>query len=228
MSVRARQAVAVICLAVALVVELRLQAGSALPSQPDPFHADVTVTAQPVPDIYADRPDVRVLQLLDSMNASWKAAFAAAGDPYAPPIVETRTRRAAEGCGAEQEGWAGYYCSAGTRIVIDLGHQDVGRAMLGDDQADDLLAHVLAHEVGHHVQALRGHLRKKTPAATRRVELHAQCLAGVYGAASGRPLPPVWSYAEDAEHGTVAEQQHWVGVGHARARPADCERIWSS
>lgn len=49
-----------------------------------------------MPELYRDRPDVRVLQLA-SMNAMWERAFADARDDYDRPRVEAAT----EGCGAD-------------------------------------------------------------------------------------------------------------------------------
>src|SRR3712207_7631269 len=41
-----------------------------------------------------------------------------------------------------------------------------------------LLGYVLAHELGHHVQALRGRVPSRAQEETLRGELHAECLAG--------------------------------------------------
>ena len=47
--------------------------------KPDAWPGDLVVTVAAAPNIYADKPDVRVYQLLDSMNGMWARAFAAAG-----------------------------------------------------------------------------------------------------------------------------------------------------
>jgi predicted metalloprotease len=224
---RARQLIAFAVLGILLVVKAQ-QPGPmfAFGASARGFDDDVTVRAAPVPNIYADKPDLRVLQLLSSMNVMWERAFRAAGDDYERPRVETRTQPTIEGCGAAVEGWAGIYCSRGKRIVIDIRDQLVLRAATGDDVSDDLLGYVLAHEVGHHVQALRGRAQAGSADDVLRAELHAQCLAGVWGRAAGRALPPAWSYGVDAEHGSVAQQERWLTRGHARGRPADCDDVW--
>jgi predicted metalloprotease len=226
---RARQLLAFAVLGVLLVVKAQqpgpmLAVGATAKGFPD----DVAVTASPVPNIYADKPELRVLQLLSSMNVMWDRAFAAAGADYERPRVEARTTPTTSGCGATVDAWAGIYCSRGKQIVIDISDQLVLRAATGEDVSDDLLGYVLAHEVGHHVQALRGRARGGSAEEVLRAELHAQCLAGVWGRAAGRALPPAWSYGVDAEHGTVAQQQRWLGRGHARGRPADCDAAWSA
>ena len=60
-----------------------------------------------------------------------------------------------------------------------------------------------------------------------RHELHADCLAGVWGKAAGLPLPPTWIYGEDAEHGTATQRIQWLNAGYRGGRAADCDAIWS-
>ena len=59
----------------------------------------------PLADAYSDRPDIRVLQLLDSMNGLWERTFAAAGDDYERPTVETRGGERGKGCGSDVGAW---------------------------------------------------------------------------------------------------------------------------
>ena len=229
MSVRARQLILLGALGLALIFKAT-QPGAlfSFAGGPDPFPGEFVATAPPAPNVYADRPDVRVLQLLSSMNGMWDAAFRAADASYAPPRIETRAQTR-EGCGGEAEAdWAGVYCARGRRIVIDLDDHLVRRAAVGDGRSDDLLGYVLAHEVGHHVQYLRGATSRIKQEDVVRAELHAECLAGVWGRAAGRQAPPGWSYAGDADHGTALQQQRWLETGYARGRPADCDAVWQS
>jgi uncharacterized protein len=183
-----------------------------------PFPPRVTAEAQALPQ-YAPNTDVRVRQQLASVNAMWKPAFAAAGMTYTEPTLGGATGA----CGPRGGGWAGIYCPADGRIAIDVHghvrrHQAVGQAL-----ADTVLGYVVAHEVGHHVQTLQG-----APESRLRRELHADCLAGVWGKAAGVPLPPMWAYGEDAEHGTAAQRVKWLNDGYRSARPSDCDAIWST
>lgn len=195
-------------------------------SEPSGFPADVRAPSAVTPRLYNERPDVRVLQLVASMNAMWSRVFVDAGDDYERPRVEARSRAATEGCGADADNWAGIYCHRGARIVVDMANHQVLRAAGGDTFADDELGYTLAHEMGHHVQLLRGVARADDLAETVRLELHAQCLAGVWGRAAGRPLPHPESYGVDAEHGSAAEQHRWLSTGYARAHPADCDAVF--
>ena len=225
MSTPVRQAALLAILAIVLIVRVQ-QPGPLLAfggGEPEAFPREVRAQAVHPPNVYADRPEVRVLQLIDSMNAMWAKVFADAGATYTKPRIATRTG-AADECGAGVEGWAGIYCRDAQSIVIDLEDHLVGRAAVGDAGADLLLGYVLAHEVGHHVQALRGFGGRRDDVL--RAELQAQCLAGVWARAAGREVRPIWSYGVDADHGTLDQQRLWLERGHAAARPADCNGVW--
>jgi len=198
----------------------------ALDGAPEPFPAGVVVAAPAAVNIYGDRPDLRVLQLMDGMNAMWTRAFAAAGDTYEPPLASASAGPPPAGCGSGEHGWAGIYCRDDARIVVDTGDQQVRRAVLGEEGADAMLGYVLAHEIGHHVQAQRGEVHAGSQDAVVRSELHAECLAGLWGRAAGHPPPPDWTYRADADHGSVAQQRHWLLVGHRSGRPADCDAVF--
>ena len=220
--------VALLGVLVLAVVAKALQPGPffSLSADPEPFPKAYVATSPATPDAHRDKPSVRVLQLLSSMNVMWEQAFDAAGADYEPPSIESRGQ-SDRGCGATTGiDWAGVYCPTGERIVIDMEDHLVVRAAVGHDESDDLLGYILAHEVGHHVQHERGLYSRKTRAATVRAELHAECLAGVWGRAAGRKAPPPWSFVSDADHGTAQEQQSWFQRGYAEGRPAACDAIW--
>jgi predicted metalloprotease len=229
MSPAARQVLLVAILAVVLGVQVT-RAGVAPWSSdtPDAFPRDVAVTAAPTPNIYSQDEEMRIVQVIAAMNGMWERAFVAAGDEYERPRVEARDGQAESDCGTGQTGWAGVYCFSGRRIVVDLNAHLVRSAMAGEDRADLMLGYVLAHEIGHHVQALRGAVRQTSQQHVLRAELHAECLAGVWGKAAGRPLPPHDSFTPDADHGTVAQQVHWMRQGYAGGRPASCDPVWTA
>jgi predicted metalloprotease len=94
------------------------------------------------------------------------------------------------GCGGAAAATGPFYCPADERVYIDLGfYQELARRF--GAPGDFAQAYVIAHEVGHHVQDLLG-ITGKVEQATRRdpsqrnalsvkVELQADCLAGVWG-----------------------------------------------
>ena len=83
-----------------------------------------------------------------------------------------------------------FYCPADEKVYIDLGFYDELRRRFGAP-GDFAQAYVIAHELGHHVQHLRGidaqvrQLQESRPDAANqlsvRLELQADCLAGVWG-----------------------------------------------
>jgi predicted metalloprotease len=227
MSHRVRQLLPLAVLAATLVAGApRVVAGPEGPQPPrrfERFPAHVVGRAPALPAYAASAHD-RIRQQLHSANAMWATAFKAAGSRYRSPTLVAASRD----CGAPPPGWAGLYCPAGETILIDTAGHVARHGIVGQALEDTVLGYVVAHEVGHHVQTLRGAPGRSTGTVRLRRELHANCLAGVWGKAAGRPLPPMWFYGEDAEHGTVAQQVRWLNAGYRSARPADCDAIWSA
>src|SRR4051794_31806669 len=91
MTARGRQGVLFVVLALVVVIKAA-QPGPLFGngSRPQPFPGRVVVPAAPTYDLNGDHPDIRVLQLVTSMNAMWQAAFRSAGDDYRIPRVATR------------------------------------------------------------------------------------------------------------------------------------------
>ena len=209
-----------------LVVVALAQRSARAPSPPTKvaaFPGAVRATAPKLPQ-YADGPQTRVRQQLASVDAMWAAAFAAAGDRYERPRLVAHGER---GCGAGSSAWAGLYCPPTRSIVIDLDGHARRHAVVGGGLSDLVLGYVVAHEAGHHVQTLRGAPEPRSLDGALRRELHADCLAGVWGKAAGLQLPPTWAYGEDPEHGTAAQRIRWLNDGYRRAARADCDTIWS-
>lgn len=99
-------------------------------------------------------------------------------------------------CGTAQSAVGPFYCPGDRKVYLDLGffHDLHTRFRAPGDFAQ---AYVLAHEVGHHVQTLLGierQVRQRQAAGTRernelsvRMELQADCFAGVWGHVAARP-----------------------------------------
>ncbi|MEN9579629.1 MAG: hypothetical protein RJA70_2638 [Pseudomonadota bacterium] len=89
------------------------------------------------------------------------------------------------GCGNASSSVGPFYCPADNKLYIDPGFYDVMEQKLRAP-GDFAQAYVIAHEVGHHVQNLLGSSRLNVQGETQnqvsvRVELQADCLAGVWG-----------------------------------------------
>jgi len=92
-------------------------------------------------------------------------------------------------CGTGQSEMGPFYCPADEKVYVDLSFYGELRSRFGAP-GDFAQAYVLAHEIGHHVQALTG-VERRVRAEQRelgsanelsvRMELQADCFAGVWG-----------------------------------------------
>ncbi len=93
-------------------------------------------------------------------------------------------------CGLAQSASGPFYCPEDERVYLDLSFFDELRNRFGAP-GDFAQAYVIAHEVGHHVQKILGiegkvqQLRENNPREANplsvRLELQADCFAGVWG-----------------------------------------------
>lgn len=118
------------------------------------------------------------------------------GIPYAKPKLVLYSGSTPSGCGGAQSAMGPFYCPRDQKVYLDTAFfQDMKRRLGGG--GDFAYAYVIAHEIGHHVQNLLGILPKVQAAQQRaasmgnestannlsvRVELMADCLAGVWAA----------------------------------------------
>lgn len=109
--------------------------------------------------------------------------------PYQPPTLVLFNGATPTACGTGQSAMGPFYCPGDRKVYLDLGFfQQMDQDL--DSPGDFAQAYVIAHEVAHHVQHLRGitdqvdQARRSNPGAANqlsvRVELQADCLAGVW------------------------------------------------
>ena len=94
-------------------------------------------------------------------------------------------------CGMAQSATGPFYCPEDEKVYIDLGFYDELSQRFGAP-GEFAQAYVIAHEIGHHVQKLLGiegkvhRLQQQDPGEANplsvRLELQADCFAGVWGA----------------------------------------------
>ncbi len=188
----------------------------------------------------------------------WSKLFADNNlDFYPSPVVlyEGRTRSA---CGTADASTGPFYCPADSKVYIDLSFYDQLRKQFGAP-GDFAQAYVLAHEIGHHVQNLTGVLPEFNRARARlsqeeanawsvRVELQADCYAGVWAAYAGQEdllergdiqeaLNAAIQIGDDTlqkkmqgfavpktfNHGTSAQRKRWFERGYTEKTPAACD-----
>ncbi len=148
-------------------------------------------TNQPV--AHAEDPmKVRVAQVLHDTEEVWTDVFRSIGRQYVPPKLVIFSGATRTGCGIGQTQMGPFYCPADQKVYIDLAFYDELKRKF-NAPGDFAQAYVIAHEVGHHVQTLLGISDKVQAAKARggerqanaiqvRMELQADCLAGVWAA----------------------------------------------
>lgn len=121
----------------------------------------------------------------------WDGIFQANGGQYPKPKLVLFSGSVRSACGSASSASGPFYCPADSKVYIDLTFFDELAARFGAS-GDFAQAYVLAHEVGHHVQNIIGVLPKfnqmrrtmsqaEQNAMSVRVELQADCFAGVWG-----------------------------------------------
>ncbi|MDP9008449.1 MAG: zinc metallopeptidase [Pseudomonadota bacterium] len=152
---------------------------------------------QSAPSPPATDPDAKfVSQVLRSTETVWTAVFQERGLTYSDPKLRLFRDSYPTACGQGSAAAGPFYCPQDQVVYLDLGFFDVMTQRLG---APGQFAHayVIGHEVGHHVQNLLGILGKinaqrdrgsdaQANALSVRLELQADCFAGVWAARSQR------------------------------------------
>jgi predicted metalloprotease len=147
--------------------------------------------------------------------------YGSAPGAYRPPTLAVFANGVSTGgCGNAAAAAGPFYCPADEKLYIDPSFYEVMEKRLRAP-GDFAQAYVIAHEVGHHVQNLIGSTRL-TPGGESsnqnsvRVELQADCLAGVWGQTARTALQIT---DEDLDEALTAA--HAIGddtLGHADQR----------
>ena len=121
----------------------------------------------------------------------WTEIFRATGERYPHPKLVLYTGSTSTACGYGQSAMGPFYCPADRKVYLDLSfYNDIQKKLGGG--GDFALGYVLAHEVGHHVQTVLGIseqvqtlqqrvTKKEANALQVKMELQADCFAGVWG-----------------------------------------------
>ena len=121
----------------------------------------------------------------------WDNIFSQAGRNYPKPTLVLFEGQVRSACGFASAASGPFYFPTDQKVYIDLSFYDE-LARRFQASGDFAQAYVLAHEVGHHVQNLIGvlprfnEMRRRMSQAEQnvmsiRVELQADCFAGVWG-----------------------------------------------
>ena len=161
-------------------------------------------------------------------------------------------------CGEGSEAQGPFYCPLDRKVYLDLGFFDELSRRFGAS-GDFARAYVIAHEVGHHVQqqlgiadkvsALQGRVsRQEANQLSVRLELQADCYAGVWGNRGARTglVEPGDAEAglraaaaigddrlqrlatgrvqpESFTHGSSQQRVEWLKRGLDRGDPKSCD-----
>lgn len=132
-----------------------------------------------------------VSKVLASTEDVWTDTFRQNGQQYEVPKLVLFTGATPTACGTGQTAMGPFYCPGDRKVYIDLAfYRELKERFHAPGEFAQ--AYVIAHEVGHHVQNLLGIADKVHQARQRvgkveanalsvRMELQADCLAGVWG-----------------------------------------------
>jgi predicted metalloprotease len=207
----------------------------------------------------ADKAGQFVDVISTNVDDVWAQSFRDQGQAYRPPrAVVLYTEATGTGCGLGQTAMGPFYCPNDDKVYLDLAFWQELEQRFGAT-GDAAKAYVIAHEMGHHVQHLLGADQQAQAMGARgatsgsvRLELQADCYAGVWAAHAGQvsngqvALEP--SDIEDGlraaaavgddtlqraatgrvapdsfTHGSSAQRTRWFRRGAESGDPADCD-----
>ena len=154
------------------------------------------VPAGPPP---ADDPQSRFVKVvLADTEDVWNEVLSGR---YRAPTLVLFEGRVASACGLTSAAVGPFYCSGDEKVYLDLSFfRELSRRF--GASGDFAQAYVVAHEVGHHIQKLlgvsdrvsqlegRARSQEEANALSVRVELQADCFAGVFGNRDREYLDP--------------------------------------
>jgi predicted metalloprotease len=174
--------------------------------------------------------------------------YGAAPGAYEPPtLVVFANAVSTGGCGNATSDVGPFYCPGDKKLYIDPSFYDLMEKRLRAP-GDFAQAYVIAHEVGHHVQNLIGANKLKLDGETQnqgsvRLELQADCLAGVWGHTAraalditdedlSEALTAAHAIGDDTlghaserdyTHGTSAQRKRWFRRGFDSGDARQCD-----
>ena len=155
-------------------------------------NAAPTTSNRPVQSSPAEERSAQLVSfVLDDVQKTWETVLPQqTGQQYRHAHLVLFRDYTQSNCGVAQSQTGPFYCPADEKVYIDLSFWDELRR-LGGSSGEFAQAYVVAHELGHHVQNILGIERQMRQLAERnpsqqnplsvRLELQADCLAGVWG-----------------------------------------------
>ncbi|NIS74441.1 MAG: flagellar biosynthesis protein FlgM [Deltaproteobacteria bacterium] len=147
-------------------------------------------TASPQRTAEEDRMADFVSVVLADTEDTWRELFGQRGGAYREPRLVLFSGAVESACGFAQAAMGPFYCPGDHTVYIDLAfYRDLKNRFQAP--GDFAQAYVIAHEIGHHVQNLLGIMdkvrslqgrmnRQEANSLSVRMELQADCLAGIW------------------------------------------------
>ena len=175
---------------------LGMLAGDGGPGVPPPQTAPPGYGPAPAPPAARAEAKEMAARVLGDTEDVWGAVFKAAGSRYDPPRLVLFRGATQSACGRAVAAVGPFYCAGDREVYLDTAFFDELTRRFGAP-GDFAQAYVIAHEVGHHVQNLMGTMGQFDGQAQRadargrnalsvRLELQADCYAGVWGHSAQR------------------------------------------
>jgi predicted metalloprotease len=133
----------------------------------------------------------KLVDFVDAVMGDIQNTWSSKTDTYQPTRAVLFRNSINSACGLSSSATGPFYCPGDRKVYLDLSFFNALHQKLGAP-GDFAQAYVLAHEVGHHVQNLTGTLesqpfRGNANERSVRVELQADCYAGVWGHEAAKP-----------------------------------------
>ena len=154
---------------------------------------DESGTSEPGPaSPPATDPQTRFMRVvLKDTEDTWTTIFRSNGSRYEEPTLVLFSGATNTACGLGQSAMGPFYCPGDRKVYLDTSFFEELDQRFGAP-GDFAQAYVIAHEIGHHVQNLLGVSdrvssarqlggRAEANALSVRLELQADCYAGVWG-----------------------------------------------
>ena len=213
--------------------------------------------SQPLNDPAEEREVEFVSFVLDDAQALWARLLPPLGTPWRDAHLVLFRDVVESACGRAAASTGPFYCPGDEKVYIDLAFYGELADRFGAP-GDFAEAYVLAHEIGHHVQNLQG-INAQVSDAQRsrpdlanqlsvRLELQADCYAGVWGASAAQAgqldqgdleegLTAAAAVGDDRlqraatgrvqpesfTHGSSADRVKWFRRGFQAASPSACD-----
>ncbi|TWB61405.1 hypothetical protein FBZ98_101745 [Rhizobium sp. ERR 922] len=201
-----------------------------------------------------------VATVLADTEDTWTGIFKSMGQTYTDPKLVLFSGSFPSACGQASAATGPFYCPSDQKVYLDMAFFQQMKDQFGAS-GDFAQAYVIAHEVGHHVQDLLGILPKFNQARRNmsevdankmsvRIELQADCFAGIWGKFTQQKgilqagdleeaLNAAQQIGDDTlqkrtqgyvvpdsfNHGTSAQRVKWFKQGFDSGKLSDCDTL---